>query len=74
MRRTNTELLAIINYSPGLCLCGHGESCGVCSRSDKTREFEHIAKELAKRELKRRGVVLKVANRAHGYFSTEYML
>jgi len=56
---TNQELIAIANYDAGMCLCGHGETCSVCSRSRATRNFEDISRELALSELLRRGVSLR---------------
>lgn len=55
---TNEQVLTVVNYDPGGCLCGHGESCWVCSRSDKAREFENLARLAARRLLIRRGVKL----------------
>lgn len=48
MTLTKKQLQEIIDYSPGGCLCGHGEKCEVCSRSEETRVFEKNAKQAAK--------------------------
>jgi len=49
----NTEDLKFIaEYSAGVCLCGHGESCAVCDRSEETRKFERLAKQLAREVIK----------------------
>lgn len=42
------EAIGLVNeYSAGMCLCGRGESCATCIRSDYTRKFERAAKILA---------------------------
>lgn len=56
---TNEELLTVANYNPGGCLCGHFESCPVCSRGDRERTFEHLAKQAAIELLKARGIELE---------------
>ncbi len=38
----------ILAYEPGGCLCGHFESCGVCSRPDSTRIMEVLSTRLAR--------------------------
>ena len=53
---TNEELLALANYDAGPCMCGHFESCAVCSRSESTRKMERIAKRTALELLAKRGV------------------
>ena len=40
---TVKQVLEVINFNPGSCLCTMRESCSVCSRSSKTREFERNA-------------------------------
>jgi hypothetical protein len=52
-------LLEIVNHDPGGCLCGHAESCEVCSRSQGTRRAERSRKETALRILRASGVKLK---------------
>ena len=56
---TKQELLQVVNYNPGGCLCGHGESCSVCSRGDSAREFERLARRAALELLEMMGVRLK---------------
>jgi hypothetical protein len=41
------QLKEVIEFYPGGCMCGHGESCGVCSRSQGTRTQEAMAREMA---------------------------
>ena len=53
---TNEELLALANYDAGPCLCGHFESCAVCSRPQSVRDMERIAKCAALELLVIRGV------------------
>jgi len=62
---TDQQLVDLANYDPGGCLCGHFESCSVCSRSDKTREFEKTAQLAALELLRERGVALEF--RREGY-------
>ena len=52
-------LLDIVNYDPGMCLCGHNESCEVCSRTSATREAEQRRKTTALRILRDSGVRLR---------------
>lgn len=39
LRRTRADLAEAVallrEHRPGMCLCGHGESCSVCSRPPK---------------------------------------
>lgn len=37
---TNQECKVILD-AVGACLCGHGESCNVCTRSEASRAIEH---------------------------------
>lgn len=52
-------LLEIVNYDPGGCLCGHGESCEVCLRSNDTRRAERRRKQVALKILRASGVRLR---------------
>jgi hypothetical protein len=72
-RPTNEELLKVANYYVGGCLCGHFESCSVCSRSQATRQFEDLAKQTAVELLRVRGVELE--KKTAGLWSgTEYRI
>ena len=51
---TNQECKQILD-AVGTCLCGHGESCGVCSRSDAQRAIERRCEA----QLKRAGCGIK---------------
>ena len=55
-RLTDQQLLDMANYYAGGCLCGHFESCEVCSRSEKVRTLEQSAKWAALELLDARGV------------------
>ena len=52
-------LLDLVNYDPGLCLCGHFESCAVCSRSQQERDRERRNKQEALKALRGAGVRLR---------------
>ncbi len=69
---TNEELIKVANYDPGGCLCGHFESCSVCTRSDRTREFEVLASWAALELLARRGVQVREIPPTYIYESTRY--
>lgn len=56
---TNAEVLKVANYYAGGCLCGHFESCNVCSRGEASREFERVARQAAVELLRVRGVELE---------------
>lgn len=73
---TKPELDSIINYNAGMCLCGHFESCSVCSRPEHTRKFERLAVRAAK-QLRDTQDVLDVlgksfAIRVHTILSDQY--
>ena len=68
---SNEDLLAMANYRPSGCLCGHGESCWVCSRPESTRILEKRAKFAALELLQRRGVKLHEEERK-GYANLPY--
>jgi hypothetical protein len=68
---TDEELLAIVNYNPGGCLCGHFETCSVCSRSSETRQLELNAKFAAFELLEARGVKLRDTQK-RGYANIPY--
>jgi hypothetical protein len=57
--RTQQLLLTIVNYDPGLCLCGHFERCEVCSRSQETRDKERRNKREALAALREAGIRLR---------------
>jgi hypothetical protein len=71
---SNEELLALANYSPGMCLCGHGESCAVCMRSEQTRKQESNSRDLALAELKRRGLKPKLVKSHSPYTNDTWTL
>jgi len=70
---TVEQLLAVANYYPGSCLCGHFETCSVCERSRETREFEDNAQLAALALLKFVGVEL-VEERGFYHSRTVYRL
>lgn len=59
---TNQQLLDLVNYYPGGCLCGHFESCSVCSRTQGQRTLEQNARISALEVLKYRGVNIEEKN------------
>jgi hypothetical protein len=73
---TVEQLLAVANYYPGSCLCGHFESCPVCERSREAREFEHNAKLAALHLLTLAGIeiVTEVASPGFLYSRPVYKL
>lgn len=56
---SNWELMEIVNFYAGGCLCGHFERCSVCSRSSAEREFETRAKMAAMELLALRSVEIE---------------
>lgn len=56
---TAKDILAVLNYDAGMCLCGHNESCSVCSRNASALTFELLAKRAAAQLAKKQGLKLK---------------
>ena len=71
---TNKELLDIVNYDSGMCLCGHFETCSVCTRSQATRNQEKRAKLLALETLRSRGIKLRKVPARGVYGRDTYMI
>lgn len=65
-----SQLLYILNYDP-ICLCGHNESCSVCSRSQEDRNYDAMVKELALEVLKHRGIKVESTTK---FGSTTYRI
>lgn len=68
---TDKQVLALANYHPGTCLCGHGETCPVCSRSSAAREFEADARKLALETLSAQGIQVH-EEKKFGYANIPY--